>query len=286
VFLAKILSFLVKLGMNTDVFTQLAAPDVPSTAMGRLTGAGYIHRKTGTLDWRVLGRYALVYVLEGRGRFADAGGSVQAVEAGDLLLLFPELAHRYGPGDTGTWAEMHILFEGPAFDLARAGGALDSVQPVCRLEPVGHWQNRLEEAARAEGMVAVTKLLAILVEAAAMRGSGTDLARLPWLEAARRLLETDLNRDLSASEVATKLGLSYETFRKAFEQQTGVSPARYRAEKRMDAARALLLHTPMTGRQIADSLGYPDEFYFSRRFKQVSGVSPREFRRRQEPGGR
>ncbi len=272
--------------MRTDVFTQIAAPDAPPTAMGRLTGAGYIHRKTGVLDWRVLGRYALVYILEGRGRFADAGGPTRAVEAGDLLLLFPELAHRYGPGDAGTWAEMHILFEGPAFDLARAGGALDSALPVCRLQPITHWQARLEEAARAEGLVAITRLLAVLAEAAATRGGRSDAGRPPWLEAARRLLETELSRDLPMSEVAARLGLSYETFRKAFEQQAGVSPARYRTGKRMEAARALLLHTPMTGRQIADSLGFPDEFYFSRRFKQASGVSPREFRRRQEPGGR
>ncbi len=272
--------------MRTDVFTQIAAPDSPPTAMGRLTGAGYIHRKTGMLDWRVLGRYALVYVLEGRGRFQDAGGTAREVEAGDLLLLFPELAHRYGPGDTGIWAELHILFEGPAFDLARAGGALDSAQPVCRLQPITSWQARLEEAAGAEGLVAVTRLLAILAEAAATRGAQAGPACLPWLEAARRLLETELSRELPMTEAAARLGLSYETFRKVFEQQAGVSPARYRAGKRMDAARALLLHTPMTGRQIADSLGFPDEFYLSRRFKQAFGVSPREFRRRQEPGGR
>lgn len=272
--------------MGTDVFSQITIPDSPPTAMGSLVGAGYIHQKRGMLDWRVLGRYALVYVLEGRGWFADAGGAARGVEAGDLLLLFPELAHRYGPGNTGTWAELHILFEGPAFDLARAGGALDSAQPVCRLQPIAHWRARLEEAARAEGLVAVTRLLALLAEAAAMRGGGSDPTRLPWLEAARRLLETELSRNLPMSEVTARLGLSYETFRKAFEQQAGVSPARYRAGKRMDAARALLLHTPMTGRQIADSLGFPDEFYFSRRFKQAFGVSPREFRRLQEPGGR
>jgi len=272
--------------MRNDVFTQIAAPGSPPTAMGRLTGAGYIHRKTGMLDWRVLDQYALVYVLEGRGRFADAGGPMRAVEAGDLLLLFPEMAHRYGPGDSGTWAELHILFEGPAFDLARADGAMDAAQPVCRLQPIPSWQARLEEAAQAGGLVAVTRLLALLAEAAATRGGGGDAGQPAWLEAARRLLETELSRDLPMSEVAARLGLSYETFRKAFEQQAGVSPARYRAGKRMEAARALLLHTPMTGRQIADSLGFPDEFYFSRRFKQASGVSPREFRRRQEPGGR
>jgi len=31
-------------------------------------------------------------------------------------------------------------------------------------------------------------------------------------------------------------------------------------------------------RQIAESLGFCDEFYFSRRFKAVTGQSPRQFR--------
>jgi len=34
-----------------------------------------------------------------------------------------------------------------------------------------------------------------------------------------------------------------------------------------------------TTRTIAASLGFSDEFHFSRRFKQITGISPREFRR-------
>jgi len=103
------------------------------------------------------------------------------------------------------------------------------------------------------------------------------------VEEARHLLGGHLDQDMPMAGIDARLGLSYETFRKSFERQTGVAPARYRAAKRLEAARALLLHTDLTGRQIADRLGYPDGFYFSRRFKQDAGVSPREFRRRAEP---
>jgi len=34
----------------------------------------------------------------------------------------------------------------------------------------------------------------------------------------------------------------------------------------------------LTDRQIAERLGFCDEFYFSRRFKQLTGRSPRQFR--------
>ena len=270
--------------METDTFVEALPQTEPMTPLGRLAGAGYIHRKTGYLRWRVLGCYALVYVLEGRGRYQDANGYAQDLEAGDLLLVFPELAHRYGPGRRGEWSEFHVIFEGPAVDFFREAGLLDAARPVCRLEPVADWLGRLAAvtAGSQTGTVAVARLLALLTEVAATRGEEGTVPRLPWLDQARHLLERELNQDVAPADVAARLGLSYETFRKAFEQQVGLSPARYRAERRLGAAQALLLHTQMTSRQIADSLGFRDEFYFSKRFKQHAGVSPREFRRRRD----
>jgi AraC-like DNA-binding protein len=276
--------------MTADEYAPVISSPGPATPLGRIAGAGYIRRKTGYLPWRVLGQYALVYVLAGRGRYQDVHGPAVEVAAGDMLLLFPELAHRYGPGRAGAWDELHVIFEGRMFEAWREAGLLDPRRPVYRLLPVEEWQRRILQIAPAAGpdspgggAVGVSRLLTVLTEAEATRhGGGPPAPALPWLERARTLLETDLSRAMPMREAAARLGLSYETFRKAFGQQVGVSPARYRAARRLEAARALLRHTALTGRQIADSLGFPDEFSFSRRFKQAFGVSPREFRRRQE----
>ena len=270
--------------MKPDTYVEVLPHDGPITPLGRLAGAGYIHRKTGYLRWRVFGSYALVYVLEGRGRYQDANGTVLEVTAGDLLVIFPELAHRYGPGRRGQWSELHVIFEGPAFDLWRGAGVLDAARPVIRLEPVGQWMERLLAVVSGPQAqtVAVARLLTLLSEIAATRGEGSTPSRTPWLDQARQMLGSELSQELSPVHVADRLGLSYETFRKAFEQQAGVSPARYRSDRRLGAAQALLLHTQMTGRQIAESLGFRDEFYFSKRFKQHTGLSPREYRKRQE----
>ena len=270
--------------MKPDTYVEVLPHDTPMTSLGRLAGAGYIHRKTGYLRWRVFGSYALVYLLDGQGRYQDASGTAREVTAGDLLVIFPELAHRYGPGRRGEWSEFHVIFEGPAFDLWRGAGLLDASRPVIRLEPVGEWMERLltVTASPPAQTVAVSRLLTLLSEIAATRGEEAAPARLPWLDEARHVLGSELSQELSPADVAARLGLGYETFRKAFEQQAGVSPARYRSDRRLGAAQALLLHTQMTGRQIADSLGFRDEFYFSKRFKQHTGLSPREYRKRQE----
>jgi AraC-like DNA-binding protein/predicted GNAT family N-acyltransferase len=73
--------------------------------------------------------------------------------------------------------------------------------------------------------------------------------------------------------------MSYESFRKRFQRETGVSPARYRTLRRIEAARELLRYSPqLTNRQIAETLGFADEYHFSRRFTQIAGSTPRQFR--------
>jgi transcriptional regulator GlxA family with amidase domain len=102
---------------------------------------------------------------------------------------------------------------------------------------------------------------------------------MAWLGQAQQLLETDLGSNLSLAEVAATVNLSYETFRKGFRESTGTTPAHYRAVRRIEAAQALLRYRPgITNREIAETLGFADEFHFSRRFTQITGVTPRVFR--------
>ena len=101
-----------------------------------------------------------------------------------------------------------------------------------------------------------------------------------WLRRARTLLEADLGQPLSGQKVADAVGQGYDSFRKNFAAATGHSPGQYRDLKRLEAARSLLTTTQLTHAAIARSLGFRDEFHFSKRFKAEVGVTPRDFRRR------
>jgi AraC-like DNA-binding protein len=92
----------------------------------------------------------------------------------------------------------------------------------------------------------------------------------------RRLVETP---ETAPKAIARSLGLSYETFRKKFTRHTGQSPARYRLHRLIERARALITERNLSNKQIAETLGFYDEFHFSRRFHQVTGRSTRDFRR-------
>jgi AraC-like DNA-binding protein len=258
------------------------------TPLGRIVVSGMINNSPGTSrhPMRVFGSYALVYLLEGSGLYQDGNGYTHAVRPGDVLILFPELPHSYGPNAGEYWNELYIVFDGPAFDLWRRVGLLDPAQPVRHLEPIADWFPRLQEvvlavwyAAPVKRIVEFGRFLALLTELLT-----ADVPRpveppvQQWLAYVCFLLEADLNADSNLMEVARRAGMSYEGFRKRFQKLTGFSPARYRTNRRMEVACSLLQHTSMTNRQVAESVGFPDEYYFYKRFKQIVGKTPRAYR--------
>jgi transcriptional regulator GlxA family with amidase domain len=100
-----------------------------------------------------------------------------------------------------------------------------------------------------------------------------------WVEKAKSALSSSLKSDMDLDEMAKSLGLKSEAFRKRFRTQTGVSPVRYRNGVRVEAAKQLISYSPhLTNAEIAEKLGFSDQFHFSKRFTQITGVSPSQFR--------
>ena len=269
--------------MSRSTKTRFAFRNDLQTAFGRIVNAGVIHDSKGVLPHpRVFGHYALVYLLGGSGSYCDASGYQQAIEAGDLIVIFPELAHTYGPGTGEHWAECHIIFDGPVFDLLRPSGLLRVDHPVYQLGRTAQWETAL--LSFVDNPVPVTpsakfeevcRLLHLLNAIGA--GSAPGLTP-PWREVACGLLETNLERELDLAETAGLLQMSYESFRKRFVREVGVAPSRYRAERRVEAACKLLRYTRMTSHEISEALGFSDEYHFSKRFKQITNLTPSAYR--------
>ncbi|MBC8102913.1 MAG: helix-turn-helix transcriptional regulator [Cytophagales bacterium] len=277
---------------------QLLYQNTVTTPVGHLRLAGSIRNGRGILPvrpLRVYGSYAVMCLLRGTGHYRDINGRRVDLKAGDAVLVFPELAHWYGPGrTTPTWDEFYITFDGPMFDQWRDAGLLEPENPVLRAdvpaikawaEQVQHLLERqtltIKERARqtADFATLLGDLLRVSESVSSGRGAAILCPSVPWLIQAERMLQTDLGRDLPLAEVAATVNMSYETFRKGFREATGTTPAHYRARYRIEAAKALIRYrSGITNREIAETLGFADEFHFSRRFTQITGVTPRAFR--------
>jgi len=257
---------------------------------GRIILTGSIRNSPGVSfeRMRILGDYALVYLTGGSGLFRQQGRPPVSCRKGDLLIVFPEIPHAYGPGPGEFWNEIYVVFGGAIFDLWRSHGLLDPRQPVIRLTgPAARETSRemrgiLRSANRASGgphgqLDMVCRLQGLLTRVVLQgASSGIPPAVPSWAQAAMDYLAAHPGSPLE--EAASASGLSYESFRKKFRTVCGISPAAWRDRQAMQLARKWIYEERLPNKEIAHRLGYCDEFHFSRRFRQITGETPRDVR--------
>lgn len=92
-------------------------------------------------------------------------------------------------------------------------------------------------------------------------------------------LQRHYNEEINLNQIAATLHYSPSYLTKIFCQQYDTTPSRYVISLRMKKARQLLDHNPeLSVRQIGETVGYPEQGYFSRIFKKYVGKSPLEYR--------
>lgn len=92
-------------------------------------------------------------------------------------------------------------------------------------------------------------------------------------------VDQHLSAHLSAARVCEALDLPYESLRRRFRQDNSITLNQYIQGRIIQKAALQLLMTKQTISDVAAGLGFQDEFYFSRVFKQKMEYSPREYRR-------
>jgi AraC-like DNA-binding protein len=86
--------------------------------------------------------------------------------------------------------------------------------------------------------------------------------------------------EFDVERFAKKEKVSYDSLRKKFKQETGLSPHQYFLLIKLNRAKALLLRQNITVKQIASELGFEDPYYFSRLFTKKEGLSPDSYRKK------
>ncbi|QJD83914.1 helix-turn-helix domain-containing protein [Cohnella herbarum] len=101
----------------------------------------------------------------------------------------------------------------------------------------------------------------------------------PSMERSIAYLENHYSEKITSERLAEIAGVSRSHFSILFKQLTGFSPNEYLSRLRVHRAKELLISGSGTLREIALKVGYKDEFYLSRRFKQQTGAAPSSYNR-------
>lgn len=79
--------------------------------------------------------------------------------------------------------------------------------------------------------------------------------------------------------MAARRGYQAKYFARIFREVTGQRPSDFIIHCRISRAKDLLLHTDLTVSAVADLCGYNSFYFFSRQFKQLTGVTPSYWRK-------
>lgn len=238
--------------------------------------------------------FILIYCLAGRGG-GQVGGKSFALEAGDLVLLPPNVSHRYFADETLPWTIFWFHFTGErAADYVRALG-MESGEMVLHAPRIEEMQRAFEETYQhaldgftEAGLLGMAtgfmRMIGLFRRHSRSRNLRSRRAEDKVLQVVGTLQER-LSEPWTVDQMAALAGMSPAHFTVRFKAQTGEAPLSYLIHQRMQRAAAMLQRGGGLIGEVAEAVGYDDAYYFSRLFRAVHGISPREYRKRLQGGG-
>lgn len=234
---------------------------------------------------RILDEYQMLYITEGSGRFKSASlQQTVAIEKGDVFLLFPGEWHSYRSDENTGWKEYWIGFNGAQIDAWVQSGFFSKAKPVWKVglhsEMAALYEEAIEAASRQESgfQQRLGGIVAHLLGLAWSYGRNTSMGEVAQQMNQAKILISEEFRTIGPEEVATRLCMGYSKFRRVFREYTGISPARYIHQIRIDRAKEWLTNTSRAIKQIAFDAGYDNDEYFFTAFKRATGMTPQQYR--------
>lgn len=101
-----------------------------------------------------------------------------------------------------------------------------------------------------------------------------------YIKEAISYIEENFQNEISVEDIAKTCGLNRSYFGKIFKDVMGKSPQEFLLSYRMIKATELLKLSQLSIGDISNAVGYPNQLHFSRAFKKIYTLSPREWRNR------
>ena len=230
------------------------------------------------------GDHLLIWVLEGSMDAVIGGRSIRA-HAGDLVSFAPGVPHEYDADRATPWSWLWVHYGGDrAAEVTRALMSDGDVLSFGHPPAVRAAFSGLVVAAAMDGAPSPLRpadarlvgLLGLMLEHA------TRDERAPRddrdLELVLAWISEHLADPVDLHALVARSGYSAAQLTRLFRARTGLAPMAYLTHARMLQAAWMLAETRATIAEVARSVGYADQFHFSRRFRQVRGVAPSEYR--------
>ncbi|MEM8931277.1 MAG: AraC family transcriptional regulator [Acidobacteriota bacterium] len=110
-----------------------------------------------------------------------------------------------------------------------------------------------------------------------LRSAARRDGRSPAVLRAIRFIEGHFDQDLDVPRIASEVGMSTSSLHDVFKQATALTPIQYLKRYRLHRALELMLEERCQAAEAAWRVGYASASYFSREFKALYGLPPRQY---------
>jgi two-component system response regulator YesN len=111
-----------------------------------------------------------------------------------------------------------------------------------------------------------------------LEGAAVDEDMHLIIKKAKRFVLENYRQGVTLETIGDKLNVTPEYLGTLFKRETGVSFSNFLKKVRIDRAKELLATTNMKTYEICEAAGYTDTKYFSKVFREVTGMLPRDYR--------
>ena len=236
--------------------------------------------------------YIFHYVISGTGTLLadDEHGNTTEwqVKSGQGFMLFPGQVNTYIADSKLPWEYTWVEFDGlRAREIVTTAG-LSPNEPVYHASSTELRNQMMEEMlylsrhSEESPFHLIGRLYLFLdyfmrsAETVHVKQNGS--IRNFYIKEALSYIEQNFQNDISVEDISAFCGLNRSYFGKIFHDTIGRSPQEFLISYRMTKATELLKITSLSIADIGNAVGYPNQLHFSRAFKNVYGMSPRNWR--------
>ena len=252
-----------------------------------LTAAGFyphaVHhdreRKNGCKE------YILIYCTEGEGLLFFRGNQYEFIP-NSFAIIPPNEPHHYRSSQTNPWSIYWVHFLGETATELYSRYSEDQKSQVRsiaydteRLSLFNKVMNLLEGNVTTKELEMISiSLLYFLSSLIYNFEADTPSKNWDTVDRSIEFMKENIKSTLTLDQLAANQNLSVSRYSELFKQKTGNSAISYFIRLKIQKSCQLLYFSDMTLKQICLEVGFQDQFYFSRTFKKIMGISPSKYK--------